>query len=136
MINNIYSSAGILSSTPWYGQIGKLNSIMTSRAGKEVFHHSFDCDFPTLVVVTKALYRCKLLLFNRIITTNTIMSFRHNHHPNQVGVFVNSVPARVKMTVDEIGNLRFKNSSPDEDNLLTHEHLKELNLKQGENAAW
>ena len=64
------------------------------------------------------------------------MSFRHNHHHNQVGVFVNSVPARVKMTVDEIGNLRFKNSSPDEDNLLTHEHLKELNLKQGENAAW
>ena len=134
MINNIYSSAGTLSSTPWYGQIGKLNSIMTSRAGKEVFHHSFDSDFPTLVVVTKAL--SKLLLCHKIITTNTIMSFRHNHHPNQVGVFVNSVPARVKMTVDEIGNLRFKNSSPGEDNLLTHEHLKELNLKQGENAAW
>ena len=133
-MNNIYSSAGTLSSTPWYGQIGKLNSIMTSRAGKEVFHHSFDSDFPTLVVVTKAL--SKLLLCHKIITTNTIMSFRHNHHPNQVGVFVNSVPARVKMTVDEIGNLRFKNSPPEEDNLLTHEHLKELNLKQGENAAW
>jgi len=84
----VQSSAGTLSSTPWYGQIGKLNSIMTSRAGKEV------------------------------------------------GVFVNSVPARVKMTVDEIGNLRFKSSPPGEDNLLTHEHLKELNLKQGENAAW
>ena len=116
MINNIYSSAGTLSSTPWYGQIGKLNSIMTSRAGKEVFHHNFDSDFPTLVVVG--------------------LSPPTQYCHSQVGVFVNSVPARVKMTVDEIGNLRFKSSPPGEDNLLTHEHLKELNLKQGENAAW
>ena len=89
---------------------------MTSRAGKEVFHHSFDSDYPTLVVVR--------------------LSPPTQYCHSQVGVFVNSVPARVKMTVDEIGNLRFKSSPPGEDNLLTHEHLKELNLKQGENAAW
>ena len=40
------------------------------------------------------------------------------------------------MTVDKIGILRFKNAPPGEDNILTHDHLKELNLKQGENVAW
>jgi len=83
----VQSSDGKLSSTPWYGQIGKVNSIFKSRTG------------------------------------------------NEVGVFVNSVPARVRMTVCESGNLSFENSSCGSDNQLSHENLKELNLKPGENKA-
>merc|ERR1712032_968868 len=83
----VRSSDGTLSSTPWYGQIGKFNSIFTSRTGKEV------------------------------------------------GVFVNSVPARVRMTVCDSGKLNFENSSSGSDNELSHEDLQELNLKPGENSA-
>jgi len=83
----VRSSDGTLSSTPWYGQIGKFNSIFTSRTGKEV------------------------------------------------GVFVNSVPARVRMTVCDSGKLNFVNSSSGADNELSHEDLEELNLKPGENNA-
>jgi len=83
----VRSSDGILSSTPWYGQIGKINSIFTSRTGKEV------------------------------------------------GVFVNSVPARVRMTVCDSGKLNFVNSSSEADNELSHEDLQELNLNSGENNA-
>jgi len=83
----VQSSDGKLSSTPWYGQIGKFNSMFKSRTGKEV------------------------------------------------GVFVNSVPARVRMTVCDSGNLNFQNSSAGSDNQLSHEDLQELNLKPGENKA-
>jgi len=81
----VRGSDGTLSSTPWYGQIGKFNSMFTSRVGKEV------------------------------------------------GVFVNSVPARVRMTVCDSGKLSFENSS--RDNQLSHEDLRELNLRPGENSA-
>ena len=53
----------------------------------------------------------------------------------QVGVFVNSVPARVRMTVCDSGNLNFQNSFSGSDNQLSHEDLQELNLKPGENKA-
>ena len=69
---------------------------------------------------------------------------QHHHHQHdgrqhspliQVGVFVNSVPARVRMTVCDSGKLNFVNSSSGADNELSHEDLEELNLKPGENNA-
>ena len=103
----IFSSDGKLSSTPWYGQIGKFNSMFKSRTGKEVRSTSSRLSVWYIVV-------------NILI---------------QVGVFVNSVPARVRMTVCDSGNLNFQNSSAGSDNQLSHEDLQELNLKPGENKA-
>ena len=63
------------------------------------------------------------------------MPYIHPYVHAQVGVFVNSVPARVRMTVCDSGKLNFENSSSGSDNELSHEDLQELNLKPGENSA-
>jgi len=81
----VRKSDGLLYSTAWVAQIGKLNSLFQSREGREV------------------------------------------------AIFVNSVPARVRMTVCSSGTFQFKSGSGP--HLMTSEDLESLNLQPGRNKA-
>jgi hypothetical protein len=65
---------------------------------------------------------------------SSLTSLRESREGRDITVFVNSVPARVKMTICSTGTLHFKAPSPTLTS-LSHKDLEELNLKPGLNRG-